>query len=42
MQQWLKHHNSSPVTGKPLQNGIVLPNFAIMAVLEAFSCESDQ
>ena len=37
LQEWLKQHNNSPATGKPLQNVTMLPNFAIMAVLEAFS-----
>ena len=34
-QEWLKQHNDSPVTGHPLQIAAMLPNFAIMAVVES-------
>lgn len=40
-QQWLKQHSESPVTGRPLQIIAMLPNFAIMAVVESNSLFSD-
>ncbi|KAL3131854.1 hypothetical protein ABBQ38_007567 [Trebouxia sp. C0009 RCD-2024] len=37
-QEWLKQHNNSPVTGKPLHDASMLPNFAIVALVESNLC----
>lgn len=35
LQEWLKQHDSSPVTGRPLRATGILPNFAIMTLVKS-------